>query len=154
MVPTKKHTTTEKVHRTPKVRRQYTEAVGRRKTAVVRVRIYDPKHGEGTPGITVNGKKLAAYFPLRREQQIASAPLRALSLKDDAYAVSAHASGGGVNAQAEALCLGLARTLIVLDATVRPRLKALGYLKRDPRAVERKKFGSRKARRPQQWRKR
>lgn len=154
MVTTKKHTTTEKVHKAPKVKRQYTEAIGRRKTAVVRVRIYDPKHGEGAPGVTVNDKKLAAYFPLRREQHIAIAPLVALSLKEDTYAVSAHAKGGGVNAQAEALCLGIARVLIILDPTARPKLKALGYLKRDPRAVERKKFGSRKARRPQQWRKR
>ena len=63
-------------------------------------------------------------------------------------------SGGGPNAQAEAVKLGIARTLVSKEAANRPRLKTLGYLMRDPRMVERKKFGSRKARRPQQWRKR
>ncbi|MEK7513196.1 MAG: 30S ribosomal protein S9 [Patescibacteria group bacterium] len=134
-------------------RPRYVEAVGRRKTAVVRVRMW--KADAGVPaGVTVNGRKLASYFPLLRQRLTVTAPLSALGADEKQYAVSALARGGGLSAQAEALCLGIARALITFDATSRSRLKSLGYLKRDPRMVERKKFGSRKARRPQQWRKR
>ena len=161
MVPIKNHPIAKTIHKPTKPvalvkpKYRYTEAIGRRKTAMVRVRVYEAKHADALMhGIVVNDKKYEAYFPLKREQKIAAAPLTALSLGEKDYAVSVHAKGGGVNAQAEAVCLGLARALIAIDPTRRTKLKALGFLKRDPRMVERKKYGSRKARRPQQWRKR
>lgn len=128
---------------------KYFEAVGRRKTAVARVRIFGTS---GTHGIVVNEKHLDKYFPLKKQQSIAEAPFAALSVKPYHTTVKVH--GGGLSAQAEAVRLGVARALIILDPASRPKLKALGFLRRDPRMVERKKFGSRKARRPQQWRKR
>ena len=158
MAPTpKKKVVSSAVHKAvkPAVKHaKYVEAIGRRKTAAVRVRVTEAKHGEGHPGITVNGKKYREYFPLKRQQAIVAAPFMNVSLAEADYVISAHAKGGGTNAQAEALCLGIARALIIIDPTWRTKLKALGYLKRDPRMVESKKFGSRKARRPQQWRKR
>jgi len=132
---------------------RYIEAVGRRKTAVVRVRLHD-ESGSVKPGITVNDRPFAAYFPIERHQHIATAPLTGASLSPAEVRVTAHAAGGGVQAQAEALSLGLTRALVKKEKGWRPRLKALGLLTRDPRMVEKKKFGSRKARRPQQWRKR
>jgi len=128
---------------------KYFEAVGRRKTAVASVRIfYGGKDGQ----ITINGRKLLEYFPLKKLQLVALSPLKALSLQGKS--VNVLVSGGGKTAQAEAVRLGIARALIIENSAWRPKLKALGYLRRDPRRVERKKFGSRKARRPQQWRKR
>ncbi|MDO8469807.1 MAG: 30S ribosomal protein S9 [bacterium] len=132
---------------------RYFEAVGRRKTAVVRVRLHEGSESVKT-GITVNDRPFAAYFPIERHQHIASAPLMGASLSLAEVRVTAHAAGGGVQAQAEALSLGIARALVKKEKTWRPRLKALGLLTRDSRKVEQKKFGSRKARRPQQWRKR
>ncbi len=140
----------QKTHATKEVakREHYFEAVGRRKTAIARVRIWK---GAGEVEISVNGKNLTQYFPLKKLQEVVVSPLKALSEKMKG---SAKVAGGGSHAQAEAIRLGISRALVLKEATARPRLKALGYLKRDPRMVERKKFGSRKARRPQQWRKR
>lgn len=128
---------------------RYTEAIGRRKTAVARVRIV--KGGKGV-SMQVNGRELAKYFPLEKLRTMALAPFHAASVKD--VSVSVKVTGGGMNAQAEAIRLGAARALVENDGAARPRLKTLGFLKRDPRMVERKKPGLRKARRPQQWRKR
>ncbi len=128
---------------------RYFEAVGRRKTSVARVRVWGATEG-GT--VEVNGKPIEKYFPLKKQKDVAEAPFGTLSLKP--YHTSAKVSGGGTSSQAEAVRLGVARALILLNPIWRSKLKALGYLKRDPRKVERKKFGSRKARRPQQWRKR
>jgi small subunit ribosomal protein S9 len=129
---------------------KYSEAVGRRKTSVARVRVY---HGENKADhFSVNEKPLNVYFPSAKQRQVAASPFEAVAMKN--YSVSAMVQGGGVSSQAEAVRLGIARALTLLDKTNRPRLKVLGYLTRDPRMVERKKFGSRKARRPQQWRKR
>jgi len=127
----------------------YLEAVGRRKTAVVRVRLHEGGH---TPSILVNGKKYDAYFPLPVERKMLTAPFEAADIKN--YQVTALAKGGGLHAQAEALRLGISRAILMTTPDMRSRLKAMGFLKRDPRMVETKKFGSRKARRPQQWRKR
>jgi small subunit ribosomal protein S9 len=102
----------------------------------------------------INGKPIASYFPLARQRTVALAPLAAVSIAPDELMITARAVGGGLTAQAEAFSLGLARTLVRQDASRRGRLKSLGFLTRDARKVERKKFGSRKARRPQQWRKR
>ncbi len=129
---------------------RYFEAVGRRKTAIARVRIFANQTGFG---ITVNDKILKDYFPLKKYQDIASAAFKILAIKDN-FKTLVKVKGGGVNAQAEAIRLGSARALIILNPEWRGTLKKFGYLRRDPRKVERKKFGLRKARRPQQWRKR
>jgi len=113
---------------------RYTEAVGRRKTATARVRITEAK----TSSMLVNGK--LAFSPL--------------TLLGATYAVSAHVQGGGQKAQAEAIRLGLSRAMIEVTPEQRKDLKVRGFLKRDPRAKERKKFGLKAARRAPQWSKR
>ncbi len=132
---------------------RYIEAVGRRKTAVARVRLFTGRSKAGKePEMAVNGKSFSEYFPLAKYQAVVRAPFEALSLKE--YYATAIVKGGGVNAQSKAIRLGLARALVAMNPIWRSKLKSLGYLKRDPRKVERKKYGLRKARRPQQWRKR
>jgi small subunit ribosomal protein S9 len=126
---------------------QYTEAVGRRKTATARVRISAAK----SASMTVNGKDAQAYFPLEQMVKTAYAPMQTLGV---AYAVSAHVQGGGHKAQAEAVRLGLSRAITALVPEQRKDLKVRGFLKRDPRAKERKKFGLKAARRAPQWSKR
>lgn len=124
-------------------------AVGRRKTAAARVRIM-PK---GAGMITVNGKDLAVYFPLKLWQDKVRAPLELVGKGKD-MDVSVKAAGGGVSAQAEAVRHGIARALVKWNPDFRKVLRAAGYLTRDPRAKERKKFGLHRARRGHQWRKR
>ena len=123
-------------------------AVGRRKEAVTRVFL---SKGEGA--ITVNGKDYKTYFPLVYLQNQVEAPLKAVESADK-YNVVVNATGGGVKGQAEAAKLGIARALIEVSADYRPALKAAGLLKRDPRSVERKKPGKKKARRSYQFSKR
>ncbi len=127
--------------------KQYTEAVGRRKTATARVRITEAK----TSTMTVNGKEASEYFPLDFMVKTAYAPLDVLG---STYEVSAHVSGGGHKAQAEAVRLGISRAIIEITPEQRKDLKVKGFLKRDPRAKERKKFGLKSARRAPQWSKR
>lgn len=134
----------------PVASERYFEAVGRRKTAIARVRIFK---SEDNLSVIVNDKNLKDYFPLKKYQDIASASFKALAIKDS-FKTLVKVKGGGINAQAEAIRLGSARALIILNPEWRGILKKIGYLRRDPRKVERKKFGLRKARRPQQWRKR
>ncbi|MFH0806756.1 MAG: 30S ribosomal protein S9 [Candidatus Brennerbacteria bacterium] len=128
---------------------RYVSAVGRRKTAVATAKL--TVGGKGIV-VIVNDRELKKYFPLKKLQTTVTAPFVASSMNDCAVYVRAH--GGGIRAQAEAVRLAIARALVTIDAANRPRLKTLGFLKRDPRMVERKKPGLRKARRPQQWRKR
>jgi small subunit ribosomal protein S9 len=128
---------------------RYVAAVGRRKTAVARARLV--VGGKGIV-VTVNGRPMKEYFPLTKFQATVVSPFTSVSMKD--VEVSVRAKGGGMHAQAEAVRLAISRALVTIDAANRPRLKTLGFLKRDPRMVERKKPGLRKARRPQQWRKR
>lgn len=123
-------------------------SVGRRKTASARVRL---TLGKGA--VTVNGRELANYFPLRLWQETVVSPLVAVGKEKD-MDVSVKAAGGGISAQAEAVRHGIARALILWNADFRPVLRAAGYLTRDSRAKERKKFGLHKARRGHQWRKR
>ena len=150
-VKTKVHKTTKPV--VPHKKERYFESIGRRKTAIARVRLFTHRPAEYKEGqATVNGRSLEKYFSLPKHRHTALAPFEATSVKD--HYLTAQVRGGGLGAQAEAIRLGLARTIVSLSAENRPKLKALGFLKRDPRMVERKKFGSRKARRPQQWRKR
>lgn len=130
---------------------RYFEAVGRRKTAIARVRFF-PNKNKGKEEVIVNEKDFNDYFPIPKQRATILEPLKALSLKD--YYVTVIARGGGITGQAEAIRLGISRALILLNPIWRSRLKQLGLLKRDPRMVERKHPGLRKARRPQQWRKR
>ena len=127
---------------------RYVEAIGRRKTSVARVRILGG-HGE----FRVNEKDLKQYFVMRRLELAAAAPLQKLKLADK-YSVNAKVNGGGIKAQAEAVRLGLARALAVKNPDFQKRLHKFGYLSRDPRMVERKKYGLKKARRAPQWAKR
>jgi small subunit ribosomal protein S9 len=125
-----------------------TNAVGRRKEAVTRIFL-----SKGDGKITVNGKDYKTYFPLVYLQNQVEAPLKTVE-SSDKFDVVVNATGGGVKGQAEATKLGIARALIALSADYRPALKAAGLLKRDPRAVERKKPGRKKARRSFQFSKR
>ncbi len=127
----------------------YIEAVGRRKTATARARIIKaPKNS-----FIVNDKSLEDYFKTKELVEIASEAL--LKSKTSAnFSVSAKINGGGVSSQAEALRLGISRALVVYDNELRKKLKGIGFLKRDPRAKERRKFGLKKARKAPQWSKR
>jgi small subunit ribosomal protein S9 len=123
-------------------------SVGRRKEAVTRVFI-----SRGTGAITVNDKDFKTYFPLVYLQNQVIRPLQTIEAADK-FDVKINAAGGGVKGQAEAAMLGIARVLVELNPEFRPALKAAGLLKRDPRSVERKKFGKKKARRSYQFSKR
>ncbi len=123
-------------------------AVGRRKEAVTRVFI---SKGEGK--ITINDKDYKEYFALAYLQNQVESPLKAIE-STDKFDVKINATGGGVKGQAEAAKLGIARALLEINPEYRPVLKAAGLLKRDPRGVERKKFGHKKARRSYQFSKR
>ena len=125
-----------------------TNAVGRRKELVTRVFV-----SKGTGKITVNDKDYKAYFPLVYLQNQVEAPLKTTDLMGK-YDIVINAQGGGFKGQAEAAKLGIARVLIELNPELRPALKAAGQLTRDPRSVERKKFGHKKARRSFQFSKR
>jgi small subunit ribosomal protein S9 len=123
-------------------------AVGRRKEAVTRVFL-----SKGDGKITVNGKDYKTYFPLVYLQNQLEAPLKATE-STGKYDILVNATGGGVKGQAEAAKLAISRALIEVNAELRPTLKAAGMLKRDPRSVERKKPGRKKARRSFQFSKR
>ncbi|MBO9565960.1 MAG: 30S ribosomal protein S9 [Niastella sp.] len=123
-------------------------AVGRRKEAVTRIFL-----SKGTGKITVNDKSYKEYFSLVYLQNQVELPLKTIQSLDK-YDVQINAAGGGMKGQAEAAKLGIARALVELNAEWRPALKAAGVLKRDPRSVERKKFGHKKARRSYQFSKR
>ncbi|HEU4633113.1 MAG TPA: 30S ribosomal protein S9 [Flavisolibacter sp.] len=123
-------------------------SVGRRKEAVTRVFI-----SRGNGAITVNDKDYKQYFSLVYLQNQVVRPLQTVDAADK-FDVKINAVGGGVKGQAEAAMLGIARALVEVNAEFRPALKAAGLLKRDPRSVERKKFGKKKARRSYQFSKR
>lgn len=127
---------------------RYFEAVGRRKTAIARVRLFT-RSGD----FVINDKLYGQYFPTLELQRIAEDALQKMKLFGR-FRVSVKVSGGGVHAQAEALRHGLARCLVKFNPDFRKRLKRAGFLKRDPRMKERKKFGLKKARRAPQWAKR
>jgi small subunit ribosomal protein S9 len=123
-------------------------AVGRRKEAVTRVFL-----SKGDGKITINDKDYKQYFSLVYLQNQVELPLKTVELSDK-YDVKINATGGGIKGQAEAAKLGIARALLEVNADFRPALKAAGLLRRDPRAVERKKPGRKKARRSFQFSKR
>jgi small subunit ribosomal protein S9 len=133
---------------------KYIEGIGRRKTAVARVRIYDASKKTKDFEITVNGKDYKDYFSnLIEFIKIVNAPLRKLKAFG-IYKVSVKVKGGGLRGQAEAIRLGLSRALVKLNPEWRPRFRKSGFLTRDPREVERKKYGLKKARKAPQWHKR
>ncbi|WP_420847536.1 30S ribosomal protein S9 [Nakamurella flava] len=124
------------------------QTVGRRKEAVVRVRLV-----AGTGNFTLNGRTLDSYFPNKVHQQLIKEPLVQLE-KGETFDIHASLVGGGVTGQAGALRLAIARALIELDENDRPSLKKAGFLTRDARAKERKKYGLKKARKAPQYSKR
>ncbi|HEX9694451.1 MAG TPA: 30S ribosomal protein S9 [Actinomycetota bacterium] len=123
-------------------------STGRRKEAVARVRLV-----EGTGSYQLNGRSIDEFFPTRAHRMIVSSPLR-LAGKDKDLDVVARIEGGGVSGQAGALRHGIARALIELDPELRPLLKKEGFLTRDPREKERRKYGLKKARKAPQYSKR
>lgn len=127
---------------------KYIYAVGRRKTAHATVRLY-----KGQGNITVNGKKLEEYFPTEGSRKNAVLPLD-ITDNSKKFDITAKVAGGGRLAQAGAVKLGIARTLVLLDEGYRKVLKVEDCLKRDPRMRERKKPGLKRARRAPQWSKR
>lgn len=128
----------------------YIEAVGRRKTAIARVRLYEA--GKTTYIINDN-RDLPTYFPHETHQLMAKDAF-VKSKVGAKFKVSAHISGGGIASQAKALRHAISRALLLHDSTLRKELKSKGFLKRDPRAKERRKFGLKKARKAPQWSKR
>ena len=126
---------------------EYKEAVGRRKEATARVRLTSAK----SSSVTVNGKPVGEYFPVLVMQKTVYAPLETLGV---AYTVTAKVNGGGLKAQATAIRHGISRAIAEITPESRKELKVRGFLKRDPRAKERKKFGLKGARRSPQWSKR
>lgn len=127
---------------------EYVEAIGRRKTATARVRLYP-----GTGDIVVNDRPMAQYFGRALDQMALMLPLN-MTGTAASYNISVHVMGGGENGQAEAVRLGIARALITIDIAMRPQLKAAGLLTRDARAKERKKPGLKRARKAPQYTKR
>jgi small subunit ribosomal protein S9 len=123
-------------------------STGRRKEAIARVRITP---GEGD--IRINGRPLDEYFPTRVHRMVAQSPLRSIG-REKEYDVLATIEGGGVNGQAGALRLGIARALIELEPDLRSQLKGEGFLTRDAREKERRKYGLKKARKAPQYSKR
>ena len=123
-------------------------ATGRRKGAVVRVWV-----SQGTGRFDLNGRTLEEYFPSRTQRVLATAPLRAAG-KEKEVDVVAHLEGGGATGQAGALRHGIARALIELDTSLRGLLKKEGFLTRDAREKERRKYGLKKARKAPQYSKR
>jgi small subunit ribosomal protein S9 len=133
---------------TPKAGGKYIEAVGRRKTSIARVRIF-----EGTGKMTVNDKDAKQYFPLAGLVADAIAPLTHLKIAGE-WDATVKVSGGGIHSQAGAVRLGIARAIIKKNPEWKKLLRVLGFLTRDSRMVERKKYGLKKARRSPQWAKR
>ncbi len=128
---------------------KYFHAIGKRKTAIASVRLYE----KGTGSFIVNGKKMTEFINGKDFEEIAWAPLRAVhALKS--YDIQINVAGGGHRAQVDAIKHGISRALTKADIMLRPTLKKAGFLTRDPRIKERKKPGLKSARRAPQWSKR
>ncbi len=132
-----------------KKRERYIEAVGRRKTSIARVRLFDTAKG----GITVNGKDFFLYFPTVSLQRTVQEPLKETQLLQK-VGIEVKVTGGGISSQSGAVRHGIARVLEKFQPALRKPLKHLGFLKRDARMKERRKFGLKKARKAPQWSKR
>ncbi len=131
-------------------KKDYIATVGRRKSSIARVRLH-AKAGSGV-SITVNDRNYDAYFNYPQWQEVIMSPLKLTG--HEMLPVTIKVQGGGINSQAEAIRLGIARALIVMNEEYRATLKKNGMLTRDPRVKERKKPGLKKARRAPQWSKR
>lgn len=139
------------VHVAPRqVKHTYIFAVGRRKQAVARVR-WHQKTGQGE--MTINERPMEKYFPTRELQESVRDPF-VITHQEGQGSVTVKVAGGGIQGQADAVRLGIARALVKVDPDVRLVLKRAGYLRRDPRVKERKKYGLKRARRAPQWQKR
>jgi len=165
---TKKTVATKKAKKPLKAKKEkYFEGVGRRKTAIARVRLFphslsraiakgrkeDLSSSNSLHESLVNEKPLEEYFPTIELQQAVYAPLNLMNCLEQ-FKVSVKVKGGGTVSQAEAVRHGVARALVLFNPDLRKKLKKAGYLKRDPRMRERKKFGLKRARRAPQWSKR
>jgi len=128
---------------------RYIATVGRRKTSIARVRLSE----QAKTSYKVNNKDLATYFPTKELQLIVEEAIIKSKILSK-FHVEARLTGGGIHSQAEALRHGISRALVAYDMELRKRLKKLGFLKRDPRTKERRKFGLKKARKAPQWSKR
>jgi len=129
-------------------KKKYIEAIGRRKEAVARVRLIKDK-----PGFIINERTMEEYFPLQDYHKKILDPFKTTNL-ENSFFVSIKVKGGGITGQAEAIRLGISRCLIKIDEKLKPALKKAGFLTRDARVVERKKYGLKKARKAAQWSKR
>ena len=130
-------------------KKKYSYGTGRRKSSVARVRLFE----NGTGSIIINGRDIDDYFGLETLKLVVRQPLAALNLTDKVDLIIT-VTGGGVSGQAGAIRHGLSRALVALNAENRPTLKAAGFLTRDPRMKERKKYGLKAARRAPQFSKR
>lgn len=127
----------------------YHQGVGRRKTAIAQVRIFPGGNGK----VTVNGREADTYFGIPSLLDTALAPVKKTG-KLESMDITVRAVGGGISGQADAISMGLARALVKYDDSLKLTVKSEGFLTRDDRKKERKKFGKRGARRSPQWRKR
>lgn len=140
-------TTAKEVTNEQKLR--YYEAVGRRKRAVARVRLFT----KGDKAFSINSKTYIEYFKTTELQELANGALKKMKVEDK-FSVSALVRGGGISGQAEAVRHGISRALLKFNPDFHKRLKRAGFLRRDPREKERRKFGLKKARKAPQWSKR
>jgi small subunit ribosomal protein S9 len=146
----KKTKTKEKVEKKEVTKpEKYYQGVGRRKTAIAQVRLWT----KGEKVFLVNQKPLEQYFPLLKLQKIVTSPLELMKCLDK-FRILANIKGGGFLSQAEALRLAIARALVLFNPNFRKKLRKAGFLTRDARVKERKKFGLKRARRAPQWQKR
>jgi small subunit ribosomal protein S9 len=132
-----------------KIKKEYIRAIGRRKTAVAVVRLIKASK----TSYSINGKELAVYFPTPELKKIVTGAFETATPAEK-FEIVVTTKGGGSHAQAEAVRHGISRALVEYDAELRGVLKKAKMLKRDPRQVERKKFGLKKARKSPQWSKR
>jgi len=146
----KKKTPKPKKEKTVKPQKaKFFEAVGRRKTASARVRL----QSQGEKTFSVNGKPMESYFPILEQKQTVLSPLEAVDCLSQ-FQISVRVKGGGITAQAGAVRHGISKALVLFNPEFRKKLKKAGFLTRDPRMRERKKFGLKRARRAPQWQKR
>jgi small subunit ribosomal protein S9 len=128
---------------------RYVEAVGRRKTSTARARLFT----SDVTDIEVNGKPISSYFPTNSQQATVQDPLTHEDVQRQ-FKITVKVQGGGLMSQAAAVRHAISRALVAIDESLRSPLKKSGFLKRDPRSKERKKFGLKKARKASQWSKR
>lgn len=148
-----KDTSTKK--KPPLKKKRYYETVGRRKTSIARIRLWTahPSESAESGGFIVNDKKHTEYFSSPEVVQVSEESLRKMK-SFNRFRISVKVNGGGIMSQAEAIRHGVARALVDFDINFRKKLKRSGYLVRDPRMRERKKYGLKRARRAPQWVKR